>query len=268
MDKNRQLYLEKINCLERLELVLIGQDPYPYGANGIAFCKNTFDELFASNCCGKDVLYSLGFAEDYLSNNFLNPIDFFLKLLEKGIAFINVCEAINETSESKIENTKSYNLKFIEKAKSIVILGKGKANELFKKYYPEITVDEVLLHPSGYNKANNYNEWAKTWNTNYLNKYLKSKIMEARFFIADPSYNTWKKVYVLTSDGALYCEYLDYMRPKIDKKTVDFDTFSAEDYSFGGYQSLREVSQNEATSTMLTRQPNWVNNYLTRKGVL
>ena len=92
--------------------------------------------------------------------------------------------------------------------------------------------------------------------------------MEARFFIADASYNTWKKIYVLTSDGTLYSEYLDYMRPATDQKTVDYSSFSQEDYSFGGYQSLREVSKSEASSAILKKQSNWVDNYLKRKGVL
>ncbi len=92
--------------------------------------------------------------------------------------------------------------------------------------------------------------------------------MEARFFIADASYNTWKKIYVLTSDGTLYSEYLDYMRPVTDRRTVDYSSFAQEDYSFGEYQSLREVSKSEASSAILTKQSNWVNNYLKRKGVL
>ena len=92
--------------------------------------------------------------------------------------------------------------------------------------------------------------------------------MEARFFIADASYNTWKKIYVLTSDGTLYSEYLDYMRPVTDRRTVDFSSFAQEDYSFGGYQKLREVSKKEASSAELEEQENWVGNYLKRKGVL
>ena len=263
-------YQEELKKVNKLNLLIIGQDPYPYGANGIAFCKNTFEELFSTNCCGKDVLKSLGFDQDYLRENFETPIDFFIQQLKKGIAFINVSASVKNKTKQALLETKEYNSDFIKKAKSIVVLGKGKTNELFKEYYPEINVNEILIHPSGYNKASNYSEWAKVWNSNYLNKYLKSNnlksnTMEARFFIADACFNTWKKIYVLTSDGTLYSEYLDYMRPVTDRRTVDFSSFAQEDYSFGGYHKLREVSKSEATSAVLTRQGNWVSSYLNRK---
>ena len=93
----------------------------------------------------------------------------------------------------------------------------------------------------------------------------KKLTAETRFFIADAIFKTWKKIYVLTSDGTLYSEYLDYMRPVTDRRTVDFSSFAQEDYSFGGYQKLREVSKSEATSAVLTRQGNWVSSYLNRK---
>ena len=257
-------YQEELKKVNKLNLLIIGQDPYPYGANGIAFCKNTFEELFSSNCCGKDILKSLGFDQDYLRENFETPIDFFIQQLKKGIAFINVSASIENKTKQALLETKEYNSDFIKKAKSIVVLGKGKTNELFKEYYPEINVNEILIHPSGYNKTSNYSEWAKVWNSNYLNKYIKSNTMEARFFIADASYNTWKKIYVLTSDGTLYSEYLNHMNSATDRKTVDYSSFSQEDYSFGGYQNLREVCKSEASSAMLIKQGNWVSSYLNR----
>ena len=32
-------YQEKLQSIDKLNLVIVGQDPYPVGANGIAFCK-------------------------------------------------------------------------------------------------------------------------------------------------------------------------------------------------------------------------------------
>ncbi len=90
--------------------------------------------------------------------------------------------------------------------------------------------------------------------------------MKARFFLAEACYQTWRKIYVLTEDGLLHSKYLNYMKPHEDNKSVDFETFKAEDYSYGGYQTLREITLNEALNLGLTRQENWVNNYLRLKG--
>ena len=91
--------------------------------------------------------------------------------------------------------------------------------------------------------------------------------MTARFFIAPACYSTWTKVYVLTEDGTLYSEYLDYMRSATDRRQVDFESFNASDYSWSGYQHLRECTREEAIQQPLTRQRNWVLGYLKRIGM-
>lgn len=54
------------------------------------------------------------------------------------------------------------------------------------------------------------------------------------------------------------------MKPaRIDEKR-DFNTFKAEDYKWGGYQTIVEIDEAKAKSTMLTRQPNWISGYLSR----
>ena len=83
-----------------------------------------------------------------------------------------------------------------------------------------------------------------------------------RFFIAKPIYKTWAKVYVLSSDGELYSQYLDYMNLTFDKQKVNFSLFKQEDYSFEGYQTLREINLCEAEKIQLTRQNNWVLEYV------
>ncbi len=90
--------------------------------------------------------------------------------------------------------------------------------------------------------------------------------MNARFFIADACYNTWTKVFVLTPDGTLYSQYLNYMQLQIIKEKVDFKTFTANDYSFGNYQALREVDASAAMAQPLTQQKNWVFDYLVQCG--
>ena len=86
--------------------------------------------------------------------------------------------------------------------------------------------------------------------------------MKARFFYAPHKYKTWPKLYVLTEDGKLYCEFLNYMRPDTDVRHVDFETFRASDYQPQGYQDLEEISYEEALRKPLTRQTNWVARYL------
>jgi hypothetical protein len=86
--------------------------------------------------------------------------------------------------------------------------------------------------------------------------------MIARFFYAATSFNTWPKLFVLTEDGRFYCEYLDYMRPAPIDLKFDFNTFKVEDYKWGNYQTIVEIDEAKAKSTMLTRQANWISDYL------
>lgn len=86
--------------------------------------------------------------------------------------------------------------------------------------------------------------------------------MKARFFYAPPCYNTWPKLYVLTEDGKLYSEYLNFMRPATDIKKFDFASFQASDYKWDGYQSLTEINYQSAITKELTRQENWVERYV------
>lgn len=91
--------------------------------------------------------------------------------------------------------------------------------------------------------------------------------MKARFFYGKHvdhmnGKETWPKLFVLTEDGNFYCEYLDYMRPATVEENCNFTTFKAEDYIWGDYQSITEIDEATAKSTQLTRQENWINNYL------
>lgn len=89
--------------------------------------------------------------------------------------------------------------------------------------------------------------------------------MKIRFFYAPAVYQTWSKLYVLTEDGVLHSKYLNFMRPAIDERIVDFESFKATDYSWKGYQGLQEIDSETAKSTNLTRQRNWVSGYVSNK---
>ncbi|MGF1836858.1 DUF4145 domain-containing protein [Photobacterium sanguinicancri] len=96
----------------------------------------------------------------------------------------------------------------------------------------------------------------------------------ARFFIAEPIHKTWAKIAVLTEDGELYSEYLTYNQPTtFVKKNFSYNSFKASDFKFGqkehgrGYQPIKEVSYKEAISYQLRSQSNWVERYVTDKGI-
>ncbi len=86
--------------------------------------------------------------------------------------------------------------------------------------------------------------------------------MKARFFYAPAVYSTWSKLFVLTDDGKFYCEYLDYMRKTKVERQFDFETFKASDYVWGGYQTMTEITQEEAVKKRLNSQANWITRYL------
>ncbi|MEZ8990112.1 DUF4145 domain-containing protein [Vibrio breoganii] len=99
--------------------------------------------------------------------------------------------------------------------------------------------------------------------------------IKARYFIAEGMYRTWPKIAVLTSDGALYSEYLTFMKPTTFRKTgFDFSSFQSKDFSFGekehgnAYQTMAEVSLEEALRYNLKSQKNWVRSYIKGIGIV
>ena len=88
--------------------------------------------------------------------------------------------------------------------------------------------------------------------------------MKARFFKADAIYRTWPKIYILTEDGILYSEYLDYLKTVVYKQKKKFDSFSEDDYSFREYQKLSEINEKTARKFRFIQQDNWVDSYLNK----
>jgi len=83
-----------------------------------------------------------------------------------------------------------------------------------------------------------------------------------KFYYAEKTHETWAKLFVLTDDGILYCEYLDHLKPATFSEKVDFSTFDASKFKWSNYQSIVEIDQDLAVKTALTRQKNWVLNYI------
>lgn len=184
-ENNNLSFLEKYKGLikQKVEIhfLIVGQDPYLNGANGVAFCKNSHYEFFQDDCCGNFVTTSLGLNKEQIRANYKNPkVMFYDLLLTKGIGFINICDKLlSKLNIDELENaileTKSANSEALGKAKKIILLGRGKTRSYFTKYYSEYKSDYVLLHPSLNAKKDNEDEWNKIWNSNYIEREIINK---------------------------------------------------------------------------------------------
>lgn len=176
-------YYKVASELDEIYLLLVGQDPYPTGANGVAFCKNEFPDFFNEYCCGKDILYSLGISEEFVRSKFLSPNECFMYLLKSHkICFINARNELTENPSDhelnvQLQSAKIFNMPFIRKAKNIVLLGKGKTKTYFESYKSGYSYREVLIHPTSRNKKDaSLSEWTEIWGDNYLQKKFDLKI--------------------------------------------------------------------------------------------
>lgn len=95
--------------------------------------------------------------------------------------------------------------------------------------------------------------------------------MKARYFIApavlNNGLNTWKKLFVLTEDNVLYCEYLEFKEPAKVIKQFDFQSFKASHYSWGRgeFQHMFETDYESIINEKLSCQKNWIDSYLEAK---
>lgn len=169
------LYYSKAKSMDLIRLLIVGQDPYPTNSNGVAFCKNSYYELFQEDCSGGIVLKSMGIDKEkarIISPK--NPKNLFYELLTScGICFINVFNKLYDKLSIEEINlvaneTRQFNIQIIKKSKTIVLLGKGKTKSTFEEYYPDISYQHVFIHPSLKAKTGNEAEWAETWEAEKL----------------------------------------------------------------------------------------------------
>ena len=107
------------------------------------------------------------------------------------------------------------------------------------------------------------------YNLESIYKVFKFKIskINTRFFYAKPIEKTWPKLFILTLDGLFYSEYLHYNKISYVEEQFDFFLFNESDYIFGGYQSIKEISKDEALSFELIEQENWVKRFLLKNNL-
>jgi hypothetical protein len=194
LEKERENYYQASEQLSKLKAVIIGQDPYPNNAMGIAFCKRCFDKLFENSCCGQHLLFSLGLTKKCILKHFEKPEDVFYYLLENGIAILNISyklldapfipgqtskdfnDKLFSKNEKKILEARNFNQSFLKKSEKIFVLGKSKTSAIFLEYYKEFKATETLLHPSNYTRDSA--EWRKIWGSRYLINKITSSIAE------------------------------------------------------------------------------------------
>lgn len=172
-----EIYYKAAKEIKSINFLIVGQDPYPNGANGVAFCKDSYYALFVEEPepSGATVLRSMGIdMEKARLISRKNPKSLFYELLTKyGICFINVFDEVYDkiSLEDRIsvaKQTAAFNLPIVEKSKTIILLGKGKTKDTFEAHYRGISYDHVLIHPSAKAKEANPTEWCDVWEKNFL----------------------------------------------------------------------------------------------------
>tara|TARA_R110002050_G_C8944901_1_gene512904 strand:- start:1566 stop:1868 length:303 start_codon:yes stop_codon:yes gene_type:complete len=92
--------------------------------------------------------------------------------------------------------------------------------------------------------------------------------MKARYFYAPAIFSIIPKIYVLTEDLALYTEVRDCALVTIENLEADsFSNFVPSQHETEEYPILLEIEQKEALSTSLNIQANWINRYISEKGI-
>ena len=174
-DENFSEYYHRIAIeYADINMLIVGQDPYKSFSNGVAFCMNSYYNLY-EDTSGKTVLESLGYTKEVARlKSRKNPEGLFIYLLlEHGICFVNIFDEVLENLSvferiQSAERAKIVNFPIVKKSNYIVLLGKSITKTEFVKYYPNVRVDKVLIHPSSRNKSDNFEEWSEIWSTNYL----------------------------------------------------------------------------------------------------
>lgn len=129
-----------------IKVAIVGNSPYPQSPIGIAFCRNSWEELSKENCSGHNLLHALlGMDVAQLRSKFPSPISFFFWLASKGVVFLNRYQEDDFTRKVVSDNSGK------------VILCGEKAHSLgLKEKYK-------FPHPSNQAKAQNEEKWNAVW---------------------------------------------------------------------------------------------------------
>jgi uracil DNA glycosylase len=87
-------YLDICEQMNKIDLVIMGKDPFPNDAMSIPFCKKNWKLLSNKGQAGFSILNSIDY-KNFNINNYLNgkctltPQKYFHKLAKKGIVMLN-----------------------------------------------------------------------------------------------------------------------------------------------------------------------------------
>lgn len=170
-------YLDICKKINKIDLVIMGKDPFPKDAMGIPFCKKNWRLLSNKGESGFRILNSLNY-KNFDINNYLNdkciltPQEYFIKLAKKGIIMLNASYYFleRETISRKrhfdfVYSSLEVNFPIIKKAENIILC--GDAYELMNWVVDGLSKNKFKVpHPSmqSHNNKNTDNdEWDKYW---------------------------------------------------------------------------------------------------------
>lgn len=168
-------YYNVIRQHQSVRLTIMGKDPYPSHPTGIPFCKATWDEQYAYNCSGAYVLSSLGFERDSL-HGFDTPANFFMKIAEFGIVFLNLSyhylngNTVDEHRDKDfLVGAAEINLPILERSSKIILCGEAR----FNSWYCGVFTNQIeVCHPDIRNSIRPNEqlnrEWQEYWSPNRL----------------------------------------------------------------------------------------------------
>lgn len=155
----------------RLQLAIVGKDPFPTSATGIPFCKATWEEQLAKNCSGRYVLGSLGVALGEARVDYRTPEELFAALRDVGIVFLNASykylgpTPIRRNHMPLLEQAHEVNTPILREANYVMYCGEAKKVRCWLDPVESAEQAKFVIHPDVRNRNNprTRDEWKAAW---------------------------------------------------------------------------------------------------------
>lgn len=162
-----------------LSLVIVGQDPFPTGATGIPFSKETWKEQLAPSSAALYVLNTLGIDADAAKAEFKScPDELFRALRDQGVVVLNASYTLPDERKSSalswsavLDESRTYDRGILERAERTVLCGRI-AQRLSK--LPYVNNPEHYVHPAVRNKTHPITSVREAWHKQWGNPSLSS----------------------------------------------------------------------------------------------
>jgi len=143
-------YLRRLRACARPRILISGKDPFPTNPTGIPFCKGSWREQFHHTCSGGVVLQGLGFSQATLQELFDTPADFFMRLADFGIGFINLSYHFLDGIARRVKDAPylkaaaAINKPLLAKAERVLLCGEAANMHWYAGKRPH---DLIVCHP-------------------------------------------------------------------------------------------------------------------------